>query len=395
MDSQFTYDRQDRVFTSFWAASLLVLLGLTWKLWLPGFSEFPRVPVPGVSFATILFPIHYLASVALVAGLVGTIVDQGNFRRWLGLTAVAWAILFFCNQHCLQPWAWQAFIIAVLLCLLPVHESKKWVRWVLISIYVFSAAGKFDYQFTHTVGESFVITMLQWVGLGSYFGEGTVRWLVTFLPIGEACVAIGLTVQKTRRMAAWLAIVFHVVLFALLSPMGLGHQPPVLLWNGISILLVVWMFLLDSGADERGAANRPESTALNRFAKIFALIVLCGPLLRPAGLWDHWLAWGLYSPSNSRVETHVAESALPRVDSNLKPFLQEEVPWGIRRFAMGNWSLEELGVPIYPQARFQKAVALEVLRQQDLTSFAQVFEYSQAHATTGKRSRTEVELSTN
>jgi len=390
MDSRFEIETRDSVFMRIWAASLFILFGLTWKLWLPGFTEFPRVPVFGSLGAEVLLPCHYLATAALMAGLVGTISGMGLLRRWLGLMALGLAVLFICNQHCLQPWAWQAFIMATLLAILPTCESKKWIGWLLISIYLFSAAGKFDYQFVHTVGGYFMSAILNWLGLNSLMGTQTRTWLVLIFPVGEALIALGLTLRETRRVAAWLAIALHAVLFFLLSR-GLGQMPPVIVWNGVSIVLVVWLFLPNRVAESRTVAE-PVNFPLCRVARVFALVVLLGPLLRPAELWDHWLAWGLYSPSNSRVEVHVPETALPRVDKKLEPYFLEEEQYGVRRFAIEHWSLEELGVPIYPQARFQKVVAAKSLRQQDLTAFSEVIEYSAAHPVTGVRSKSKIDL---
>jgi hypothetical protein len=81
------------------------------------------------------------------------------------------------------------------------------------------------------------------------------------------------------------------------------------------------------------------------------------------GFWDHWLSWSLYSPHTSRVAIQVHGS---QVDS---------LPPGARRFAnrsaaddgwfdlrIDRWSLAELSVPVYPQARFQLGVAHEMAR---------------------------------
>jgi hypothetical protein len=55
-------------------------------------------------------------------------------------------IAFSFNQHCLQPWAYQLFILHALLVL----SSPRWRltgwRWLMISIYVYSMS-KMDYSF--------------------------------------------------------------------------------------------------------------------------------------------------------------------------------------------------------------------------------------------------------
>ena len=126
---------------------------------------------------------------------------------------------------------------------------------------------------------------------------------------------------------------------------------------------------------------------------LFAIVVLAGPLLRPLQLWDHWLAWGMYSPSNSRVEVLVSDMGRERCDKNLQQYFQEsDEQFGSSEFAIGRWSLDELGVPIYPQARFQKAAAIEWLRQLKLQDQATLIEFGPSHPVSGAREKTMVAI---
>lgn len=372
-----------------WAVSLGIVIALSWKLWFPGFANFPRVPLIGVLDGSILIALHYVAAIGLVVSLAAIGFGLSNLQRWSGATAFAFGILFLCNQHCLQPWAWQGFIIAVLLACLPMMESKKWIARVLISIYLYSAIGKFDYQFVHSLGQEFLNTVLDWFGSADTVSQQLKSKLVLLFPIGELLIAIGLMIPQTRKPAAWLAIALHLMLIGILSPLGLGHRWPVVIWNAMSILFVIWLFL---NSKETGRAQG-RATLVAQAGMLFAIIVLAGPLLRPVQLWDHWLAWGLYSPSNSRVEISISDTARGRISEGLLKYLpDEDGSFGSSRFAIDRWSLDELGVPIYPQARFQKSAAIEWIRSNELGRHATVIELSSSHPATGERQETRVDL---
>ena len=389
MDQPNSSWNSDRAIIRIWAASIIVLTVLSWRLWVPGFTDFPRAPVFDVPGSSIYTGIHYAATLLLFAGLVGVCFTE-KLRSSAGVITVSFGILFLCNQHCLQPWAWQAFIIAALIAFFPMRDAKVWIARILISIYLFSAIGKFDYQFIYSLGQEFLDVVLTWLGQADSVSEQLKSKLVLLFPIGELLIAIGLLIPQTRKATALLAIVFHIVLIAILSPIGLNNQWPVLVWNAVSALLVAWLFLMPSVGK---LTPSKRSGALAEIGTIFALLVLAGPLLRPTQMWDHWLAWGLYSPSNSRVEVYVYDSSRDRCGEDLQKYFSEtDMQFSSTRFAFERWSLEELGVPIYPQARFQKAAAIVWLKQHGLLDQVILVEYSPSHPVTGEREKTMVAI---
>jgi len=389
MDSPNTFKSSDLAFVRIWAASIGVLLAQSWKLWFPGFTEFPGAPVFDALGDPVLVAIQYVAALLLIAGLIGVFVS-GKLQQSSTVVAAAFAILFVCNQQCLQPWAWQGFIIAVLLATLPMREAKVWIARVLISIYLFSAIGKFDYQFIHSLGQNFLGVVLNWFGAADLVSDQLKSKLVLLFPIGELLIAIGLLLPQTRKAAAWMAIVLHVVLIAILSPVGLNHRWPVVVWNAMSILFVVWLFLRPV------EASRAESRTANTLSYVgilFAMVVLVGPLLRPMQLWDHWLAWGLYSPSNSRIEVYISDAARARCGPEAEEYFAESTDqFGSIQIEIDRWSLGELGVPIYPQARVQKSATIRWLRDHDILDQAKLIEYGPSHPVSGKRKETRIEL---
>src|SRR5262249_11324684 len=152
-------------------------MGVTWKLWTPQ-DVFPRVPL--IWWA----PPHWLDWTALAITLVGLVglclfpPCQGGVRGGnssssatqsgstppaapppLGgggksrptlitarfaavLVAGGFALLFLSDQHRLQPWAWQCFILAVVFALGDDRTVFYGWRWLVVSIYLWSAWSK-------------------------------------------------------------------------------------------------------------------------------------------------------------------------------------------------------------------------------------------------------------
>jgi len=223
------------------------------------------------------------------------------------------------------------------------------IRWVAISIYVYSAVSKFDYQFVHTVGEQMLTTIFGFAGADTAdLPEGLKNILVLLLPAGELLVGIGLAIPRFRRFAAVAAIGLHVALLVILGPWGLDHEMGVLIWNLFFIFQALILFLPNEPSTgqqpQTELGTDPENPFPNltvyqdQLAMLVTIFVLWFPLTQWIGVCDHWPAWQVYSPSSSRAQLRNDRS-------------------------VSQWSLEELGVPVYPQSRFQMAVALAVVEK--------------------------------
>ena len=93
------------------------------------------------------------------------------------------------------------------------------------------------------------------------------------------------------------------------------------------------------------------------------------------------------------MEISISDTARGRISEGLLKYLpDEDGSFGSSRFAIDRWSLDELGVPIYPQARFQKSAAIEWIRSNELGRHATVIELSSSHPATGERQETRVDL---
>lgn len=311
---------------------------------------------------------------ALVSALVFQSLVGRDYRSSASSLVVlmASASLVALNQQRLQAWAYLLMLFTTVIVSSPPERAVKHLRWLLISLYCYSALGKFDSQFVHTVGQQLLD-----VGLGLLGGSiesltPTGRWvLVLLFPTFELAVAIGLAWPKTRRLAGLIAILLHLGLIVLLGPLGLNHRPSVLVWNVQVALQAYWLFCLRGSSDSAAEATSvaPSAATERRSARIAAWVgqltvwtAMTMPLGERLGCWDHWPSWALYAPHSSRALMEVSAPAVERLPAALRALMADQPDgddsltiW--REVPMDRWSLQALDTPIYPQARFQLGVA--------------------------------------
>lgn len=189
--------------------------------------------------------VDWAALVLVLAGLIGMLFSKS--RLGLQIASSTFALsgigLVLLDQHRLQPWTYQFLVFAVLTAFSKPRMTLFWMCWIVISIYLFSAISKFDYQFTHTVGDQMLSTLVSFGGWDSAIWTAETRSrLITSFPVGELLVGLGLAIPQTRKAAIPLAILLHVTLLLMLGPLGMGHRPGVLIWNLFFIVQTVLLF---------------------------------------------------------------------------------------------------------------------------------------------------------
>ena len=339
-----------------------LLFAVTWPLWFQP-TAFPAVPLFGVLLSMPMW--LHVVTAALAAASIASLALRTSFRAYL-LIAFLLLSLVSLNQHRLQPWLIQLGLLAVFAWLLSGRDFVKFARLLLVSIYVFSAISKFDYQFTHTLGQQFLETLTGFVGLDvSDWAERTRVVLALMFPVSESLVAFGLLFPRTRFIAAWAAIAVHGGLLLILGPLGLKHHFGVLTWNLFLILQIWILFLGQRRSEDRNEKTqfRTEEERGSSLRRYIALTLLLLPALEPLSLYDHWPAWQLYAPRNSRVTMDVLEPAAAKLPASLC-VRDTNSPWV--RVRLDQMSFDQAWVPIYPQDRFQVGVALAIAERYDL-----------------------------
>lgn len=337
------------------AVGLLSLIAATWKLWIPQ-SAFPQVPLlraacelPGWIDWTCL-AVLIVASVALFIA-----ARPGRFRR-ISAAAVASALaaFFVLDQHRLQPWAWQFFLLSLLLALADDSTVRRGWVWLVISIYFWSAVSKLDYTFCHDQGPALIRGLKHAIGIRGIPN----RWTDSIdigaalvLALGELVVAILLSYSRTRPAGLWAATVMHLGLLLALGPLGLNHSHGVLLWN-LFFIAQDWLLFGHRSAINPSQARPANPASLRqRVVQAFIGLVIVWPALELVGYCDHWLGWAVYSARSDQAEVIVNPDIEP------EPAINRTID---NRLLIAPWSLQQLAAPVYPQHRFLVGVVLDL-----------------------------------
>lgn len=254
--------------------------------------------------------------------------------------------------------------------------------------------GKFDFQFLHTVGQQFLDTACGLVGVdATQWSERPRLGAAALFPAVELAVALGLVIRPLRTVAAVLGIAMHACTIILLSPLGLGHQPGVLVWNAAMIMQLGMLFMRPRMALRVRDTPEGDSSPRGRVLSPLVGLVVVGlatllPLAERIGYWDHWTSWALYSPHNSRVSVQLHASAVDRLEPSILDCLSPPNEDGWRTMDLDCWSINTVGVPNYPQARFQLGVAIGLIQCHDLERQSRIRIEGVADRWTGQRENT-------
>ena len=181
--------------------ALLGMIGVTWRVWFPDVSDDPQegLPYPAVPLLNALtgvdlrvdWIVSALTLLLLTCLLISLTKDSlERFTGWACAGAcLGLLVLVTLNQHRFVPWTYQSLLLFVSYLVLPRETWLRAARWLVVSIYLFSAVSKFDYQFVMTTGRLMFVTGAEMIGLDtSDWSEGSLRLAVLALPLLEFCI---------------------------------------------------------------------------------------------------------------------------------------------------------------------------------------------------------------
>ena len=370
------------LFPRVWAALSLLLIGVTYPLWFPVADE---SGYPLIALFDLGRPMALISTITLVVSLVGVTVVGDKSRRLWWFVACSLFLSFVVDQHRLQPWAYQTAIYAVVFATLPPRAARCWLIPFVASIYIYSAAGKLDYQFTHTVGQDFLSTAGQFLGgLPDVWDPSLRAKLALLFPIIELSAGVGLLFETTRKFVVPVVMLMHIALLAILGPWGLDHSGGVLVWNLALLAQAYWLLMVS--APESTEPNAQSRSVFAPIAYGLVLTAMLAPMGERSGYWDHWTSWALYSPHNSRADVEVHASAIDALPKSLAILVDQDASgdrW--HSLNLGRWSLSVRKVPVYPQARYQLELADELARRYELMDAIRVRQRGVSDRWTGAR----------
>ncbi len=371
------------------SAAITLLIAATWPLWTP---DHPWPQIPWIAAACQLSALWDWCALTLVGAGCCMLFAGHQHRRSVGaaLLVIGLAAALIVDQHRLQPWALEYLLVATFFWLAPGRTGLQCVRWLVISIYTWSAVSKLDAAYLMTDGRDWLQGLLDSIGLDlpGWRQQGP-QWAVLLLPMGELLVAASLAVPRLRRFGLALSLVMHGLLIWVLGPFGLRHEPAVLIWNAACIPQN-WLIFRRFEVEQPATEARPISSRLRPSAAwILTAAAVILPALELIGCWDHWPAWAVYSARPADVIVLVDDAVSDRLPATLRPHVGAPEPltdW--RPVSLDQWSFDELHCPVYPQQRFRLAVAAAIGEECNLGSGLQLRIHSEPDRWTGQRSET-------
>jgi len=332
----------------------VALVVSTWPMWWAS-GDYPCIPFFDV-LQSVPRSVDRVLAVGVCASAAVLVLGGSRCGRFAwGGYLIALGGLCLLDQHRFQPWAWLFWLEAVAIASLGSRQSQPAIRWLVISLYVWSAASKLDVSFLQERGPWLLGGLLQGLGLEpAMIPAAKLQRLAWLLPIGELVTAAALAVPSTRRYGVWIATALHAALLIALGPLGHNHHAGVLLWNLFFLCQNPILFgaqLDDLRADtDRG---RPIASLLGRSLLFMAI---AAPALEPLGLYDHWPAWAVYSDRPEIVRVSIRDQDRDHLPAELTASPPAPLSdWCDIRW--DDWSFRTRRCPVYPQGRYRLALA--------------------------------------
>ena len=341
----FTYDCSFAGFQAVIAGATLLMVVLSWPLWVSG-GDFPRVPF----VAGWPEPVRWLSwcrFVAMIVSLVAVAVGRGGRWAWaVTLGCLVWSILG--DQNRLQPWVQQYFAVAVAFVMLRPAKALHLARWYAVVLYAGSGLSKLDASFVDELGRTFLVSLGHLVGLAPESWAGGVQTGATLaMPLAEVLIAVALTSSRTRWAGLAGSVVQHLLTIAILGPWALDHSTIVLVWNGALIVENLALF------------GVPAARWVPRERVIFGMVLLVVALVvgERWGWVDSWLGHALYASHAERASLAWPETKATALPLDIRRWLGPPDIEGYRRLDLTGWSRSERGIPVYPQNRVACGIA--------------------------------------
>jgi hypothetical protein len=331
---------------------LLAGFWLSPKLWLSS-RLYPLTPV--WSFVRPFgSPADRIVFFALIALLIAASVAP---RREILIAVFALLmVLAVQDQSRWQPWFYQYVIMLLAIALAGTERQAGALNTcclIVAATYIWSGLAKLNPNF---VGDTFPWLVEPFIGAA----PAPVQWLARHMgwvaPFFECCAGVGLLTRRFRRPALFCAIAIHVFILIAIGPLGQRFNIVVWPWNLAMIAFLLILFVRRTGEPALRDIIWGRAFAFQKLALIlFALL----PPLSFFNLWDHYLSSALYSGNRTSGIVYLSDDAFAWLPEEIQDYVYEDGPdhnW----LNINDWSLGELNVPSYPEARIYKSVAKEI-----------------------------------
>lgn len=353
--------RIERVLELVLLGGLAFQMALTWPLWFPLESVLPAVTMWGTPRLAMAW--ESLLSCSLLIFFSWGLFSKVRHSQWLQISQ--WAmflslmLLVMLNVQRFQPWLWHFVLMRMALSIGQSDQTQLekpglvWAQRLTIAIYFFSAISKFDHYFLTHQANQLLAGLFHATGFNDAFLSDEVRLLLKdFFPVGELLVALLLMSARTRIYGLMGATALHAGLLLTLGPLGLRHNPPVLVWN-ILFLSSTWLCFWQFRTSKGPGVSWFRADKSSMFQSTIVKLAIVFPLLEWIGFADAWPAWCLYAARQGTASIEVRTSTPPA--QFLTDALQPVDLEGWQQLDVHRLSFQQTGAPPYPAGRFLNA----------------------------------------
>jgi hypothetical protein len=327
-----------RVVCVFW----LVAKGISFTAWSGAGRLFPVIPAFGflenvpAAVHTTLFCFSLAAMILLLLfpkvktiAAVLVIVEVSSCL----LDVVRW-----------QPWEYQYLFITTIFLMSGPNSRSFYSGMVLItvSVYIFSGLHKLNGGFLYTIWESMILK-----GFFNISTRHILDWKLHYtgllLPVVEAAAGLGLLFTKSRKAAAVLLMVMHMLLLILLGPWGLDYNIIVWPWNVAMIIILYLLFF-------KNTISLSFATVFSRQHAIVLLFWGVLPIFSFTGHWDSHFSSSLYPGDTKNLAICISNKVLvPGLSQYFTRNDRHSICDGGNTLSLQKWAFSELNLPPYPE----------------------------------------------
>lgn len=341
----------------FVVVSLVFMKLATLTLW-KSTRIFPHAPFLGEDF-TLPAPLDGILLLAELVLLVWIGV-RPSAKKWFPAFFLIFVLWGLTDQTRLQPWyyLYALLLASVFLYRKPSAENSNQPalalqQLVVVGLYVWSGIHKHSYDYYNYV-HGFIAGSLE-----PYLPEFLFGWLSSFsvvAPWFELAAGVFLVLNKTRKLGVFMVCSMHAYLLLCLGPLGSGWNHIIWPWN-ISMILIVWLLFFGAPATDWRALF---SSRAVRIAAPVAVLALVMPALRLVDAWDNNLSFCLYSGKTKGLTIYIREHKKQALPSEARRLFKPTNEPGLLYVDANVWSMDEVGVPVYPEERVYKQVSKEL-----------------------------------
>ena len=204
-------------------------------------STFPRCPVFESLSAIPPFFNTVLFGIVMASALFNLIY---NSLKFIAIIIVAFTFLLLLDANNIYPFTlfhFTVFIVLLLVkrCLINSETALNFVRWFIIGIYFSAAIQKINPLFEKEVFSWFIAPLMSKLSAENY---QLLSKTYLVIPIWEIVITLFLMFQKTRKIGLVLAVIIHVSILFIFSPLYRNYFGPLIPFNIALIFFNLFLF---------------------------------------------------------------------------------------------------------------------------------------------------------